>query len=96
MLVYFMDTCSILWSFVMYMLWTFDILRGNLVYFSRFGILYQEKSGNPAGHPARANELPDTQEGSLKSRAAAAWRRADSAGSGRLAERGRWEWGWAE
>jgi hypothetical protein len=22
--------------------------RGNLVYFSRFGILYQEKSGNPA------------------------------------------------
>jgi hypothetical protein len=26
---------------------TFDIVRGNLVYFSRFGILYQEKSGNP-------------------------------------------------
>jgi hypothetical protein len=23
------------------------LVRGNLVYFSRFGILYQEKSGNP-------------------------------------------------
>jgi hypothetical protein len=23
------------------------MFRGNLVYFSRFGILYQEKSGNP-------------------------------------------------
>jgi hypothetical protein len=31
-----------------YILWTFGIGRGNLVYFSRFGILYQEKSGNPA------------------------------------------------
>jgi hypothetical protein len=24
------------------------MVRGNLVYFSRFGILYQEKSGKPA------------------------------------------------
>jgi hypothetical protein len=31
-----------------YILWTFGIGRGNLVYFYRFGILYQEKSGNPA------------------------------------------------
>jgi hypothetical protein len=31
-----------------YILWTFGRIRGNLVYFSRFGILYQEKSGNPA------------------------------------------------
>jgi hypothetical protein len=30
-----------------YILWTFGIVRGNLVIFSRFGILYQEKSGNP-------------------------------------------------
>jgi hypothetical protein len=30
-----------------YILWTFGIVRGNLVYFSRFGSLYQEKSGNP-------------------------------------------------
>jgi hypothetical protein len=30
-----------------YILWTFGIVRGNLVYISRFGILYQEKSGNP-------------------------------------------------
>jgi hypothetical protein len=30
-----------------YILWTYGIVRGNLVYFSRFGILYQEKSGNP-------------------------------------------------
>jgi hypothetical protein len=34
--------------FFCYILWTFGIVRGNLVYFSRFGILYQEKSGNPA------------------------------------------------
>jgi hypothetical protein len=31
---------------VFYILWTFGIVRGNLVYFSRFGILCQEKSGN--------------------------------------------------
>jgi hypothetical protein len=31
-----------------YILWTFGIVRGNLVYFSRFSILYQVKSGNPA------------------------------------------------
>jgi hypothetical protein len=31
-----------------YILWTFGIVHGNLVYFSRLGILYQEKSGNPA------------------------------------------------
>jgi hypothetical protein len=33
-------------SFVIF-LRTLGIVRGNLVYFSRFGILYQEKSGNP-------------------------------------------------
>jgi hypothetical protein len=31
-----------------YILWTFGKVRGNLVYFTRFGILYLEKSGNPA------------------------------------------------
>jgi hypothetical protein len=31
-----------------YILWTSGIVRGNLVFFSRFGILYEEKSGNPA------------------------------------------------
>jgi hypothetical protein len=30
-----------------YILWTFGIVRGSLAYFSRFGILYEEKSGNP-------------------------------------------------
>jgi hypothetical protein len=34
-----------------YILWTLGIVRGNFVYFSLFGILYEEKSGNPA--PAR-------------------------------------------
>jgi hypothetical protein len=29
-----------------FMVWTFGIARGNLVYFSCFGILYKEKSGN--------------------------------------------------
>jgi hypothetical protein len=33
-----------------YILWTLGVARGNLVYFSRFGILYQEKSGNPAAN----------------------------------------------
>jgi hypothetical protein len=42
-LVYFTVFC--------YILWTFGIVLGNLVYFSCFGILYQEKSGNPdPGH----------------------------------------------
>jgi hypothetical protein len=31
-----------------YILWTNLVQFFNLVYFSRFGILYQEKSGNPA------------------------------------------------
>jgi hypothetical protein len=35
-------------------LWTCGIVCGNLVYFSRFGILYQEKSGNPAQQAANA------------------------------------------
>jgi hypothetical protein len=50
MMVLFMDTWSILRSFVTF--------YGHLVQlvvigytFSRFGILYQEKSGNPAHHP---------------------------------------------
>jgi hypothetical protein len=30
-------------------LWTFGIVSGNVVYFSLFGILQQEKSGNPDG-----------------------------------------------
>jgi hypothetical protein len=34
-----------------YILWTFGIVRGNLVYFFRFGIFSQEKSGNPGGGP---------------------------------------------
>jgi hypothetical protein len=58
MLVYFMDTWSILRSFVIFYgfgigsLWKF----GN---FSRFGILYEEKSGNPGCHtyPVK-NKLP--------------------------------------
>jgi hypothetical protein len=39
-LVHFMVFC--------YILETFGTVRGNFVYFSRFGILYKEKSGNPA------------------------------------------------
>jgi hypothetical protein len=37
-MVYFMDSWSIL-------------VRGNLVFFPRFGILYKEKSGNPVHDP---------------------------------------------
>jgi hypothetical protein len=38
----------VLFKVTCYILWTFGIDRDNLVYFSRFGILYREKSGNPA------------------------------------------------
>jgi hypothetical protein len=40
---------------ICYILWTFGIVSGNLVYFSRFGIFYQEKSGSPGRNssPAR-------------------------------------------
>jgi hypothetical protein len=32
---------------IWYILWPFGILFGYLVHFSRFGMLYREKSGNP-------------------------------------------------
>jgi hypothetical protein len=32
---------------IWYILWSFGIFYGYLEYFSRFGKLYQEKSGNP-------------------------------------------------
>jgi hypothetical protein len=38
---------SVHFTVVCYISWTFGIVGGNLVYFSRFGILYQEKSGHP-------------------------------------------------
>jgi hypothetical protein len=34
---------------IWYIFWQFGIFSGNLVYFWQFGILYQEKSGNPGG-----------------------------------------------
>jgi hypothetical protein len=46
MMVYFKDTL-VHFTVFCYILWTFGIVRGNLAYFYRFGILYQEKSGNP-------------------------------------------------
>jgi hypothetical protein len=39
-----------------YMLLTIGIVRGNLVSFYRFGILYQEKSGNPGVWPDSIRE----------------------------------------
>jgi hypothetical protein len=38
-----------------YILWTFGVVRGILVYFSRFGILCQEKSGNPESATTQLN-----------------------------------------
>jgi hypothetical protein len=49
-LVYFMEIWSILW--------TFGIFCGNLVYIYRFGMLYQEKSGNPAHRATRKSAPP--------------------------------------
>jgi hypothetical protein len=37
---------------IWYILWPFNIFYGPLVYFSRFGMLYQEKSGNPGAASA--------------------------------------------
>jgi hypothetical protein len=37
-----------------YILLTFGIFCGNLLYFSRFGILYREKSGNPDMYKSRS------------------------------------------
>jgi hypothetical protein len=39
---------------ISYILWPFGVFYGYLVYSTRFGVLYQEKSGNPA---ARSNSF---------------------------------------
>jgi hypothetical protein len=36
-----------------YILWAFGTVRGNLVYFSHFGILCKGKSGNPDYIPSK-------------------------------------------
>jgi hypothetical protein len=35
---------------IWYISWTFGTFYGYFVYFSRFGMLYQGKSGNPGRH----------------------------------------------
>jgi hypothetical protein len=40
-----------------YSLWTLGTVRGNLVFLPRFGILYQEKSGNPAQYYIPCNSI---------------------------------------
>jgi hypothetical protein len=47
-----------------YILCTFCIVRGNLVYFFRFGVLFQEKSGNPEGI-APGNNLFVVEKGTI-------------------------------
>jgi hypothetical protein len=48
-----MDDCGIFYGHLVHftvfcdILWTFGVISSNLVYFSRFGILYKGKSGNP-------------------------------------------------
>jgi hypothetical protein len=37
---------------IWFILWHFGILCVHLVYFSRFGILYQDKSGSPVEQPS--------------------------------------------
>jgi hypothetical protein len=45
-IVYFMDTWSILRYFVIFDGHLVYVVHGNIAYFSHFGTLYQEKSGN--------------------------------------------------
>jgi hypothetical protein len=51
---YILWPCGIVYGLVVYfvaiwsILLTFGIFCGHVVYFSRIGMLYQEKSGNPA------------------------------------------------
>jgi hypothetical protein len=40
-----------------YILWTFGLVCKNLVYFYRFGILYEEKSGNSGQRQQQKNIL---------------------------------------
>jgi hypothetical protein len=42
---------------IWYILWPFGIFYGYLVYFSRFGMLYQEKSGNPGTEASVLNRF---------------------------------------
>jgi hypothetical protein len=52
-LVYFVAFWYILWPFGIFCGHLVYVFYDYLVYFSRFGILYQEKSGNPAVKPVR-------------------------------------------
>jgi hypothetical protein len=61
MLIYFTAIRSILLPFGIHSLWPFGVVSGHLVYFmviwyvgmfSRFGMLHQEKSGDPGGKVA--------------------------------------------
>jgi hypothetical protein len=73
---YFMVIWHILWSYgifsglmkyfmdIWHILWTFGIFSGPLVFFSSFGILYQEKSGNP-GRWSVSRDKFCTTEGSF-------------------------------
>jgi hypothetical protein len=47
-LVYFNAILYMYFVVIWYILWLFGIFYGYLVHFSSFGMLYQEKSGNPA------------------------------------------------
>jgi hypothetical protein len=49
------DVVGIFYCHMAYFL-PFDVFYGYLVYFSRFGMLYQEKSGNPASEFEKATE----------------------------------------
>jgi hypothetical protein len=51
-----------------FILWTFGIVHGNLVYFSHFGGLYQEKSGNPGsyGRNGFIKSTPDQRRGEMR------------------------------
>jgi hypothetical protein len=45
-----MEDVGIFYGHLVYLLWPFGVFYGNLVYFSRFGMSYRKKSGNPGAY----------------------------------------------
>jgi hypothetical protein len=59
MLVHYIYSNLFYLTAIWYILWSFDKFNGHLVYFSRFGTLQQEKSGNPCQFRPKSGSAKD-------------------------------------